>query len=194
MSFPNDQLFLDRFVAYNQDRYKDETSFVTDLGNLTLGEIVFTNRRKNSKEDGTPFYLVDMNAASLFNAIDQTYTPGDVVVAKALTLVDQSPVTSDVIAQRWVPGLYLLEGTDDKTSGVVLVKNGELTSENIIGLIIAGTLYALTDADITLSTDLLTATIDSHSLIGTLAVVESQNVDSSPHYDGQFVYDGTLTY
>ena len=194
MSFPNDQFFLDRFVAFNQDRYQDEPSFVASLGSLTLGEVVFTNRRKNSKEDGTPFYLVDMNASRVFKAFDQEYTPGDVVVSKALSLVDEDPVASDVIAQRFVPGFYLLQGENNTTSGVVLVKHGELNAPNILALIKAGTLYALEDTDITLSTDLLTATIDSHTLIGTLSVIESSNVDGAAYYDGTYLYDGTITY
>lgn len=194
MAFPNDQLFLDRFIDYNKERYVDEADFVQSLSALSLNSITFQNRRAEVAQDGTPFFLVDMSSPKLFIAHDQQYTPGDYIIGNASSLVDEDPLVLADLQARFVPGIYKLQLNADTIDGAVLVKAGEKTQANIFKLVKDSCLYVLDDSNLSINQDLTIVTVSSNTVIGTLTVVESTNVDESAHYDGEYLYDGALTY
>jgi hypothetical protein len=192
MAFPNEQLFLDRFIAYNQDRYKDEPDFVTVLGALTLSTIFFANFRK-SVNAGTTSYLVDVDAPDQFIGFDQHYTPADYVINEVATLVEPDPLDLVELKAKSTQGIYLLSGGSGSSTGAVLVSNGQKTKAAVKALVKASCLYDLLDAEITIDAGVTTVSIDSHTVVGTLTVVEA-NVIGPPKYDGTYKYDGTITY
>jgi hypothetical protein len=192
MAFPNEQLFLDRFITYNQDRYKDEPDFVTALGTLTLGTAIFTNFRK-SVLAGITSYLVDVDSPNLFTGVDQKYTPADYIVNKVATLVEPDPLAMAELQARSMQGIYLLSGGGGSNVGAVLVSNGSKTEAAVIELIKASCLYTLLDTEITVDAGVNTVVIDSHTVVGTLAIVEA-DASNLPKYDGTYKYDGTIKY
>jgi hypothetical protein len=194
MAFPNDQWFLDAFVTYNKNRYKDQPHFVDSLNTLTLDEVTFQNRRKNTGSSGTPFYLVDMSSPQLFVASDQQYAPGDYIADGPSSLVDETPLDLATLERRFVPGIYKIQVDPNTVAGAVLVKAGEKNQANILQLVQDSCLYTLQNTEVTIDSGLTVATIDSNTVIGSLTIVESTNTDNAAHYDGDFFYDGTLTY
>jgi len=192
MAFPNEQLFLDRFIAYNQDRYKDEPTFVNALSALTLGQVTFSNFRK-ADNAGIITYLVDVDSPSLFTGVDQKYQPADYIANGPANLIEPTPLSLADLQSKTVQGVYLLVGEGDSVSGAVLVRNGSLTAEVVLQIIKDSCKYVLSDEEITIDQQVTTATIDSHTVVGSLTIVEA-NSTARPKYDGTYKYDGTIKY
>lgn len=194
MASPNEQLFLDRFIAYNQDRYKDEQTFVNALAALTIGQVTFTNFRKTDTA-GVITYLVDVDSPSLFTGVDQKYQPADYVANGPANLIDPTPLTLAELESKTVQGIYLLSGEGDSVSGAVLVQQGSKDAATVLQIIKTSCLFELADAEITIDQLVTSATIDSHTVVGTLTVVESNGgVITDAIHDGTYLHDGTLTY
>lgn len=191
MAYPNEQLFLDRFIAYNQDRYKDEQNFVNALTALTIGQVTFTNFRKTD-DAGIVTYLVDMASPSLFTAADQKYQPADYVANGPANLIEPTPLALADLKTKAVQGIYLLSGEGDSVSGAVLVRNGFKTAEVVLQIVKDSCKFDLTDPEITIDELVTTATIDSHTVVGSLVVVEMD--EQIPLHDGTYLHDGTITY
>jgi hypothetical protein len=192
MASPNEQLFLDRFIAYNQDRYKDEQNFVNALGSLTIGQVTFTNFRKTNTA-GVITYLVDVDSPQLFTGVDQKYQPADYVANGPANLIDPTPLALADLKTKAVQGIYLLSGEGDSVSGAVLVRDGFKTAEVVLQIIKDSCLYVLSDEEISIDQLVTSATIDSHTVVGTLTIVEA-NPTGTPKYDGTYKYDGTIKY
>lgn len=190
MALPNDKLFLDRFIAYNTDRYKDEQHIVDVLSGLTLDNIAFSNYRKVTLESGESRHLVDVDHIQL-TGDDQEYTPADYAKNEVATLVEPDPLELDALKQKGVQGIYFLGLSAEETVGAVLVYNGSKTIENIKAQIKEKCLYDLSDSDITVAEDLTFVTIDSRTIIGIVQVVEGL-YDDIPRYNGQFRADGSI--
>jgi hypothetical protein len=193
MARPKEQLFLDRFIAYNTDRYKDEQDFVDALNALTLGTVTFSNYRKITNQ-GPTHYLVDVNSPDLFVGTDQEYTPGDYVVNNLSQLQQPDPFTVDDLEKVKVDGIYKLTGVASDISGAVLVRKNERTAVNVRQIIKENCHYLLADSDITIDVGVTTVTIDSLTVVGKVQVVESDFARGVYIHDGTYKHDGTITY
>lgn len=194
MASPNEQLFLDRFIAYNQDRYKDEPTFVNALTALTLGQVTFSNFRK-ADNAGIITYLVDVDSPSLFTGVDQKYQPADYTANGPANLIEPTPLALADLQAKTVQGIYLLSGEGDSVSGAVLVSNGSKNTETVLQIIKNSCKYVLVDEEITIDQQVTLATIDSHTVVGTLTIVESNGgIITDAIHDGTYLHDGTLTY
>lgn len=193
MSFPNDQLFLNRFVSFNKNRYQSEPDFVAKLDTLTLETIQFSNFRKVEVEPGVAAHLVDVEAAGVLTGDGQQYLPADYTKNGPAALEEEDPVAMDELEIKGVQGIFFLGVSAEETVGAVLVYNGKKTLENIKTLVKEKCYFDLTDEDITVSEDLTLVTIDSRTIGGILQVVEGL-YDDIPRYNGQFRYDGTISY
>ena len=193
MAFPNDQLFLDRFIAFNKGRYADEPSFVAKLNSLTLDTIEFSNFRKMEVQPGVIAHLVDVDSAGILTGDAQQYLPADYVENGPAELEEPDPVAMDALERKGVQGIFFLGVSPEDTVGAVLVYNGKKSLENIKAIVKEKCYFDLTDADITVSEDLTLVTIDSHTIGGVLQVVEGL-YDDIPRFNGQFRYDGTISY
>jgi len=193
MAFPNDQLFLDRFIAFNKRRYVDEPAFVSKLNSLTLDTIQFSNFRKVEIEPGVVAHLVDVDSAGILTGDGQQYLPADYVKNGPAELEEPDPVAMDALERKGVQGIFFLGVSPEDTVGAVLVYNGKKTPENIKAIVMEKCYFELTDADITIDEDLTLVTIDSRTIGGVLQVVEGL-YDDIPRYNGQFRYDGTISY
>lgn len=192
MASPNEQLFLDRFIAYNQDRYKDEQNFVNALAALTLGQVTFSNFRKTDTA-GVITYLVDVDSPRLFTGVDQKYQPADYVANGPANLIEPTPLALADLKTKAVQGIYLLSGEGDSVSGAVLVRNGSKTAEVVLQIIKDSCKFELADEEISIDQLVATAVIDSHTVVGTLTIVEA-NPTGTPKYDGTYKHDGTIKY
>jgi len=193
MAFPNDQLFLDRFISYNKERYKDEPTFVQALSALTLSTISFTNFRKVDVGGGQFAHLVDVDSPGLLTGDDQQYLPADYVENGPAQMEEPDPVDLETLKRKGVQGIYFLGVSAEETVGAVLVYNGQKTVENIKALVKEHCYFELADDEITVDQDVTFVTIDSRTITGVVQVVESL-YDDVPRFNGQFRYDGTISY
>lgn len=194
MARPKEQLFLDRFIAYNTDRYNDEQDFVDALNALTLGTVTFSNYRKITNQ-GPTHYLVDVNSPDLFVGADQEYTPGDYVVNNLSQLQYSDPLTVEDLEQLKIDGIYKLGGERPADiSGAVLVRKNEKTAANVRQLIKENCHYLLEDSDITIDVGVTEVLIDSLTVVGKVQVVESDFARGEYIHDGTYKHDGTITY
>lgn len=195
MAFPNQQLFLERFVATNKVRYSDKPQFIAQLDQLTLGQITFSNPRKDTT-GGIMKHLVDMAVPGVFNAFNQKFIPGNYPDHGVAILVSPDPLSATDLPKELTPGIYwLLTGVGVEKQGAVLVPKDGKTEAAIISLIKEKCLFDLQDVDIMVSGDLSSVTIDSSTIIGTLQVVESLGGSlTDAIHDGTYLHDGTLTY
>lgn len=192
MDIPNYELFLKRFIDVNTEVYKDDPGFVAELNALTLSTLLITNLRKSDIE-GKIVHTVDVEKPGLLKGFDQHYYPADYVKHNAATLQDPEPKTVDVLQTRTLPGIYLVLITENEEVNAILVNQGEKNVQTLIDLVKAKSKVVLTDDQITVSEDLATVSIDSPTVIGMLQVYESI-YDDLPRWNGEYVYDGTLTY
>ena len=191
MAFPNAQLYLDKFVAYNEVRYKDNPAFIAALSGLTLDQVAFSNIRKQVDPNGQINYLVDMVSANLFTAVDQHYIPADFIDNGPASLVVPFPLTVADIKAKAVQGIYTLLNSDSTTGGAVLVPFGSNMSDTVVQTIQANCMFAVLATEITVDSAAATATIDSQTIVGTLTVI---GMDGTAVYDGTYNFDGTLTF
>jgi len=194
MAFPNQQLFLDRFIAYNKNRYKDDPYLVKAFSNLTLSDIAFTNPRKEV-EDGVTKHVTDVDAPGVFTGVNQRYIPADYSLHGVAQLVSENPLALAQLRLELEAGVYWLRTDEDGSQvGALLVEKGEKNVENILRLVKGKCLYDLEVSDISIDADISQVTIDSVTIVGFLQVVESLGDINEAVYDGTFIFDGTLTF
>ena len=193
MAFPNDQLFLNRFIAFNKSRYADNPDFVAQLNALTLDKISFTNFRTVEVEPGVIAHLYDVDSPNLLTGDDQRYLPADYVKNGTAQLAEPDPVELSVLQAKAVQGIFFLGTGPEDSVGAVLVYNGFRTAENIKALVKENCFFELAGSDIVVNEDLTLVTIDSPTIGGILQVVEGL-YDDVPRFNGQYRYDGTISY
>lgn len=194
MALSNDQLFLDRFVSYNRKRYSQEPDFVATLDALTLNDVSLSNYRRNiDEETGAVEMLVDMRSIPAnFSAKDQRYAPADFLADIVSEVVDRTPQTEEQLKEKTVEGVYILQGTGEETSGVILVSFGMRQEAHIQQLIKAGSLYEIADDEISFDENLENATVTSNTIIGKFLIIEANQLQA--RYDGTHKHDGSIKY
>lgn len=193
MAFPNDQLFLDRFISFNKERYKTEPDFVAELDALTLGSIAFSNFRKEVQVNGDVHHLVDVRSPGLLRGKDQSYMPADYAIDGTAQLVDEIVRPKEELEEQLTEGVYFLGVSAEEHIGAILVYKGKKTVERIKDLVKSKCYFDLADNEITVSEDMTTIAIDSRTITGLLDVIESL-YDDLPRYNGRYRYDGVITY
>jgi hypothetical protein len=194
MAFPNQQLFLDRFIAYNKNRYKDDPEIVEALNALQLGAVTFLNPRKETV-DGVTQHLTDLNVPGVLTAVNQRFIPADYPLHGVAQLVSENPLVMADLQLEMEAGVYWLRTDEDGSKvGALLVAHGEKTEANVLSLIKGKCLFDLQDSEITVNDDVTQVAIDSPTITGLLAVVESLGDITEAVYNGDFAFDGTLTY
>lgn len=188
MAIENNQLFLDRFIEVNVERYKDNPALVTMFQNLTLGQIIFSNYRETVLESGQVAHLYDMEVPGVFIARNQMYYPAEYEVHHVTTITKKEVPVEDLNKQG-EQGVY----TDVSGNGVAVVLKGDLDVPTIKALIKDKCAYNISDDEITVNQALDTVTIRTHTVLGVLSVVESL-YDGIQRYNGQFRYNGDIKY
>lgn len=192
MSIPYLQLFLDKFISYNQTRYSDKPDFVSKLGQLTLADITFANYGDETSGN-QPRRVIDLSVPKLFIAQRQHWHPVSFINTKVTNLAETTVQTLAALANKPAAGIYLIDD-NGTTRGVVVVLQGNKTAAGIKTVIANSCLYEVDEADITVSSDLSSVSINAPTLVGNLLVVESTQSHTVFLYDGTYTYDGTMTY
>lgn len=194
MALSNDQLFLDRFVSYNRKRYSQEPDFVAKLDALTIDDVSFSNYRRNVDQvTGAVEMLVDIRSfPANFNAKDQRYVPADFLADVVSEVVDRTPQTEEQLKEKTVEGVYVLQGEEETTSGVILVAFGMRQEAHIQQLIKDGSLYEITNDEISFDGTLEKAFVNSNTIIGEFTIIEANQLQA--RYDGSHIHDGSIKY
>lgn len=112
MSLPSRQLFLDRFMAYNLIRYKNDPEILARLKKLTLDDIVFEGMSEDPRrpEGMVSNFSVPTDA---IQAYTQRWIPVDIKSKHIIPPAEIIPSTSmaDIIANN-VRGLFSYKETD----------------------------------------------------------------------------------
>lgn len=193
MAFPNDELFLERFIAYNKRRYSSNPEFVAKLSALTLSNTTFFNFRKVQASTGEVVHFVDVDSPAILVGTDQQYLPADYTKHGPAELVDEVPYVKDDLQVKTVQGVYFLGTSEEDSVGAVVMLQGQVNVPGLKQLIKDKCLFILKDSEITVSEDMTFVTIDSRTIGGVVQVVESL-YDGVNRYNGVFRYDGTITY
>lgn len=187
MAIPNNQLFLDRFIEYNVERYQDNPSFVQTLQGLTLAQVSLTNFREVTLEGGQLAHLYDIDLPGIFSGKNQMFYPADYIQHKVALFEEADPVTPDVLETKGTAGIYKLVAG----GGSALVLNGKKDNSTVLALIKEKCLYDLSSDQIVISQDISSVTINSPTVVGTLSVTESI-FDGIQRYNGQYRVDGSI--
>lgn len=193
MAFPNDELFLERFIAYNKRRYSSNPEFVAKLSTLTLANTTFFNFRKVQGPGSVVVHYVDVDSPAILVGTDQQYLPADYTKHGPAELVDEAPYVKDDLQIKTVQGVYFLGTSEEDSVGAVVMLQGQVNVPALKQLIQEKCLFILKDSEITVSEDMTFVTIDSRTIAGVVQVVESL-YDGVNRYNGVFRYDGTITY
>lgn len=194
MAFPNQQLFLDRFIARSKADYKDNPSFLERLNSLTLSDVTFSNLRKVSIPGGGVRHITDLEMPEVFVATDLQYLPGDFALHGVAALETTVVFLKDDLAMKTTPGIYLIFSADGlKKEGAILVGKGDKDQATVFNLIKTKSLFTLVDSELKVDAGVNKVTINSDTIVGSLTVIESKDPFNAIH-DGTFKHDGTLTY
>lgn len=189
MAITNTQLFLDRFIEVNVERYADRPSIAQIFQNLTLGQVVFSNYKEVILENDQVAHQFDVDMPGVFTGKNQMYYPADYLVHDVAAFESEDLIAEDEKNRQGVAGIYHL----DPQGGFSLVLNGDLASDKVHALVKEKCLYELTNDEIVVSEDLTSVTIKSQTVIGVIPVVESL-FDGFPRHNGQFRHDGEISY
>lgn len=188
MAIPSNQLFLDRFIEYNVERYQDNPSFVQTLQGLTLATVSLTNLREVTLEGGQLAHLYDIDMPGVFTGKNQMFYPADYIQHKVAVFEEPDPVTPENLELKGTAGIYKLAAG----GGSALVLNGKKDNATVLALIKEKCLYDLIDSQIVISQDISSVTINSPTVVGTLGVAESL-FDGIQRYNGQYRADGSIS-
>lgn len=193
MAFPNDELFLERFIAYNKQRYSSNPEFVAKLSSLTLSNTTFFNFRKVPIPGGGIAHFVDVDSPSILEGVDQEYLPADYAKHGPSKLEDETPFVKDDLKVKTVQGIYFLGTSEQDSVGAVVMLSGQVNPANLKQIIKEKCFFELKDSEIVVNQDMTMVTIDSRTITGVLQIVESL-FDGIPRYNGVFRHDGTIAY
>lgn len=189
MAIPNTQLFLDRFIEVNVERYADRPSIVQIFQGLTLAQVTFSNFKEVILEGGQVAHQYDVDMPGVFTGKNQMYYPADYLIHDVAAFVTEDLIAEDQKDRQGEAGIYHL----DPEGGFSLVLNGDLALDKVHALIKEKCNYVLADDEIVVSEDLTSVTIKSETVVGVIPVVESL-FDGLQRYNGQYRYNGAISY
>lgn len=189
------QLFLNRFLLVNKQRYADNAPMMAVLNNLTLDQVDFSNWRSTQIPDGPIQQTVDMILNNKVTGEDQTYYALDYASPLVSNPTDGTPVAEADLTKKTVTGLYFYNDTNFDPvriacAVVVRVKN-DLYTEGLETLR-ASCLFELADDEIIKIGDGSSVMVNTKTFADTIKILASELVAFI--YDGTYTYDGTLTY
>lgn len=191
MALPNDQLFLERFIAFNKRRYAEDPHILSQLDRLTLDNTEFNNFRVVESTPGVYTHIVDVLTPKILMGDDQQYLPADYAKDGVSELKDGTVLLLEEIKERSEQGIYLLVTGGAEYAGAVLVWKGHKTDENIINLIRQNCYFELGEAEVMVSQDKSTVDVNSRTIDSLLFVVEGL-YDNLPRFNGQYRANGSV--
>ena len=195
MALPNQELFLDRFIAFNKERYSSDPAVLEILNHLSLNAVVFFNPRKETLPTGEIKHTTDLEVPGVLLANDQSYLPANFPDHGVADLVTTDPIVEGDLPAIPTVGIYwTVDAEGEPKRGAVLVAKGSKNKEAIIDLVVSKCRFVLERDEVSVDDNLVSVTIDSPTIVGTLVVVESMVDLNVNHYDGVHKHDGSIKY
>lgn len=189
------QLFLDRFLFINKERYKNDSFALNILNNLTLSDISFSNWHSAQIADGPVQQTVDLGATDKLVAQAQKYYTLDFASPLVSKPTDPAPVNESDLPTKAKTGLYFYNDTNFEpprlACAVVLRAPKDLYAEGV-AVIKASCLFDLQDTELTKIGDGSIITVGTKTFVDTIKVLASSVTEFL--YDGTYKYDGSMTY
>ncbi|MBS9733499.1 hypothetical protein, partial [Pseudomonas aeruginosa] len=107
-NLPIQTIFLDKFVEFNKDRYKDDAEMLALFDGLTLADITISD----ITADGANPELQSATVTSVsrnFKGVEQKWLPANINTPFAFVVVNKgAPLTGeDQLAKQTTPGAYV---------------------------------------------------------------------------------------
>lgn len=117
------ELFFERFLEFNLDRYKDDPTYLAAFTDLTFAEVTIADIVKT---DGDTRRSATVTSATRhFKGLNQSWTPAKAATdLKLYTLLNEVPLVDiGKLSEQTVPGLYsYVDGEEVKVA--VVIANG----------------------------------------------------------------------
>jgi len=189
------QLFLDRFLLINKERYKNDPFSLNILNNLSLSDITFSNWQSTQIADGPVQQTVDMDVTKKLVAHAQKYYTLDFASPLVSKPTDATPVNEADLTSKNKTGLYFYNDTNFSPARVacaVVVRAPTSLYDDGIAVIKAACLFDLTDATFTKLNNGAEVLVAAKTFVDTIKILQSAITEFL--YDGTYKYDGTMTY
>ena len=152
MSLPSRQLFLDRFMEYNRERYKNDPETLARLQTLTLDKIVFQGLSDDPSKPGGKVSNFSVPAGAIMAEL-QHWNPLDIKNEKIINpaIITAVPSIEEIIAAN-TRGLFSFEDQGQVKLAVVMsfrqdIPTGELTKD-VVKTINYSSNYILKETDL----------------------------------------------
>lgn len=186
MAIPNRQLFLDRFIEYNVERYQDKPKLVAVLQGLTLDKINITNFQVDNSNPNRPVHFYDVEMPGVFIGANQKFIPADVETGKLFTIIGHVDDENE-LSLKTEEGIYTMGQT--KVASLLVIKGMIGNSSHVFDQIQASLKYSALETEVTYTADKVK--ISNETIFGQLTAYESL-YDGLQRYNGQYRADGTI--
>lgn len=188
------QLFLNRFLLVNKERYKDDALALNIINSLTLEEVVFSNWRGTQLQGVVEQKTTDIRADGKLTGTDQKYYTLDLASPLVTTPTETAPVEEADLPKQTINGLYLYNDTSvtpARLSCAIVINRPEDLVEEAKVIIKAACKFDLADEDIVALENGTDVLVTTQAFIDVVKLVAA---DLEFRYDGTRSYDGSVTY
>lgn len=189
------ELFFNRFMLVNKERYKDDPKAMAILNSLTLEELDFANWRAAANENSQTVQMtVDLDSLNKLTATNQSYYTLDFASPLVSTPTDSAPVAEADLAQKGT-GLYLYNDTSvtpNRLACAVVIYNPTDLYSEAVTLIKASCKFEIATEEISEVGSAAGATVSTKTFNDVIKILASQITTFL--YDGTLLYDGSATY
>jgi hypothetical protein len=183
MAIPNRQLFLDRFIEYNVERYQDKPLLVAVLQGLTLDQITITNFQVDNTNPARPVHFYDVSMPGVFMGINQKFIPADVETGKLFTILGHVDDENE-LSLKTEEGVYTMGEAMIASLLVISGKKGD--PDYVLAQVKNSLKYSAADVDLGYGGGQVS--IRNETIFGLFTVYESL-YDNVLRYNGLHSYD-----
>ena len=176
MKIPNMQLFLDRFISVNRDRYKNAPAVITILDSLTLETVIFSEIRTTVDESGNLVRTVDIYVPKVMKAMNQSWLPAYYTTPRITDMVTQDVQVENSLINLTVPGIYFYQDRNKIQQGCLVVPANieELDiPQYVVSMVLLANQYQINDTQLAVAADFSTVIIDTPTIYQNLKLVLS---------------------
>lgn len=187
MAIPNRQLFLDRFIEYNVERYKDKPLLVAVIQGLTLEQLTISNFQvADASNPALPVYSYRVDKEGVFTGVNQKFIPADVETGNLFNIIGHVDDENE-LSLKTEEGVYTMGVA--KIASLLIIKGKIGDSQYVMGQVKTSLKYDVLDQDVSFANGKVT--IDNETILGSFSVYESL-YDGVPRYNGQYRLDGAV--
>lgn len=184
------QLFLNKFLEVNLDRYADDPEMLPLFQGLTLAEIVISDLNPGVPEAQT---ATVSSASRNFRGVQQAWTPAFLNSVNAFTLMNKDTPLANLaeLSEQTVPGVYGYTDGATVVPGLVLPSDTDSTTleANAKAGFQSAYKYVIADSELTVGENDLSVTLNAYTRGSIVHVVAEVAVKVIPATDyGRLAY------